>query len=745
MYGRRAGPPDSLMLSSTKKPVLTQTPSKTDLDIDDEGDLSLATRALHSPTQSSFSTFNSNGGHNLAPGNSLLRRSSSYGGGSPSTHNHTRKRKQTLTRAHDLPTAVLPQELLERTKQVIDSICIINFDLDSGPEFDNCYPPADYSAKERSLIAFSSFPDHTEKGNSSLTFNWRIPRLQSDIGSANIGGNTSRTTPISEILHGYVYFSQQKDTSIRRGYAQRSIVIITHHPEWNGLFTKMVNILGPMYFDAKPGHAASVVETAIHNIYKWPSLEPGTVELAFLGHILLVEIPLPHQAQFRTPYNSVRSHFLSSTSSLPANLSIPPPSPASIPLLASLPAFSLSQILRETISQLWLNWELMILAEPILVYSPDPSRCSELVRWLLAMIKPLPFAGDYRPFFQIHTPDFAFILNNNKPRPGTLLGATNPLILSAARHYPHIIRLSSPPPTDFASSSTSAQLNGSSGTGGVFRSISKATASHSFKEAQGTPHGIFSERKRHIKKDTTALKAAEEKIKARDYAAADAILLQCMSTLTERFLVPLNRYFATLLPADTSDGMSTPQKAASFNQAAFLQSLKTHGTPLSFRRSKMPSMNMHSGNDTTATASAISFYERFLQSPNFLTWLRSRTEVTQYTTRARYLQRLETADPAAFLRGKSDAQMEDLQRRLEREARLTEEDLRHAPTMARQRSMSHDVNASGRISPFPTSPSQTDLIKRSERLRSQVERVKALRQSNQDSDDSDASSIPSIV
>lgn len=31
---------------------------------------------------------------------------------------------------------------------------------------------------------------------------------------------------------------------------------------------------------------------------------------------------------------------------------------------------------------------------------------------------------------------------------------------------------------------------------------------------------------------------------------ADALLVQCMSTLTERFLVPLNRYFATLLPAD---------------------------------------------------------------------------------------------------------------------------------------------------------------------------------------------------
>lgn len=52
-------------------------------------------------------------------------------------------------------------------------------------------------------------------------------------------------------------------------------------------------------------------------------------------------------------------------------------------------------------SQIWLIWELVILAEPILVYSADPGRCSELVRWLLAMIKPLPYAGDYRPFFHM--------------------------------------------------------------------------------------------------------------------------------------------------------------------------------------------------------------------------------------------------------------------------------------------------------------------------------------------------------
>lgn len=103
----------------------------------------------------------------------------------------------------------------------------------------------------------SSFPDHTEKGNSSLAFSWRIPRIADD------------DTPTNEILYGYVYFSQEKDASIRRGYAQRSIVIVTKNSALSGLYTKMVNILGPMYFNAKPGYAASVVETAIHNIYKW--------------------------------------------------------------------------------------------------------------------------------------------------------------------------------------------------------------------------------------------------------------------------------------------------------------------------------------------------------------------------------------------------------------------------------------------------------------------------------------------
>lgn len=103
-------------------------------------------------------------------------------------------------------------------------------------------------------------------------FSWRIPRLQPDsngTSSTNNDNGNTKSIPTPDVLHGYVYFSQQKDTTIRRGYAQRSIVIVTRNTDLIGLYTKMINILGPMYFDAAPGHAASVVETAVHNIYKW--------------------------------------------------------------------------------------------------------------------------------------------------------------------------------------------------------------------------------------------------------------------------------------------------------------------------------------------------------------------------------------------------------------------------------------------------------------------------------------------
>lgn len=143
----------------------------------------------------------------------------------------------------------------------------------------------------------SSFPDHNEKGESTLTFSWRIPRLRPKLptsgqsrqfslpssmlleGRARAAGTGLRgnektaaeeqTGARSEThLCGYCYFLQERNKNIRRGFAQRSLVIITRQQHLSGLFTRLADILGPMYFATQWGESATV-ETAVHNICRW--------------------------------------------------------------------------------------------------------------------------------------------------------------------------------------------------------------------------------------------------------------------------------------------------------------------------------------------------------------------------------------------------------------------------------------------------------------------------------------------
>ena len=85
----------------------------------DDGDISLAS-TLPSPKTAERPEL----GH--------LRRSSSQNNALPHQASH-RKRKSTLTRANDLPTAILPPEFIQRLGEWIECVTIVNFDLDVGP------------------------------------------------------------------------------------------------------------------------------------------------------------------------------------------------------------------------------------------------------------------------------------------------------------------------------------------------------------------------------------------------------------------------------------------------------------------------------------------------------------------------------------------------------------------------------------------------------------------------------------
>lgn len=52
--------------------------------------------------------------------------------------------------------------------------------------------------------------------------------------------------------------------------------------------------------------------------------------------------------------------------------------------------------------------------------------------------------------------------------------------------------------------------------GHVFGNVSRSQSSHSFREACSGPSGLYSEKKRTIKRDDDVLRAAQERVKAGD-------------------------------------------------------------------------------------------------------------------------------------------------------------------------------------------------------------------------------------
>eukprot|EP00943_MAST-04B_sp_MAST-4B-sp1_P009350 g9350.t1 len=99
---------------------------------------------------------------------------------------------------------------------------------------------------------------------------------------------------------------------------------------------------------------------------------------------------------------------------------------------------------------LWQAWELLICGESIMVYAPSPDLCSRAIFALISTLAPLPFAGDFRPYFTIYDSDFNIFAeslgsgqNNTSGTPliPTILGVTNPFFLKSFEKFPNIISL----------------------------------------------------------------------------------------------------------------------------------------------------------------------------------------------------------------------------------------------------------------------------------------------------------------
>ncbi|KAF9970887.1 hypothetical protein BGZ73_006267 [Actinomortierella ambigua] len=444
-----------------------------------------------------------------------------------------------------------------------------------------------------------------------------------------ISPHTGPTTDAG-FLYGYVFFRQKQDPSIRRGYFQKSVVILTQHP-FVGLFSRLVSVLGPAYFEVgKP-----MLEAAFHNIASWRAPTTKSImELPFMGTLYQVQLAQPHQPQlletapFEIATYQPDTHILSS-----------------VPMNGGL-----YRHFQDLVPDLWLCWELMTLAEPIMLIGTSPEVCSEAVTSLVDLINPIPYCGDYRPYFTIQDTDFKSFCNKTSPPNSIVLGVTNPFFVKTLEHWPHVIKIGKPKATR-----PNNRLMGHAAA-----SKGSEAARHIRPSTIEFVQGVVSKRKSVIAKDSNLLCMLAEATANRsspDYLL-DNILRRHFSNLTEKFLVPLNRYFATLVPTDISlSSASQMAMIAPFKQQDFLKYVGKNPPAISF---KTPAFKSNS-------EACQNFYKDFMRCGNFATWLRLKTTEAQKQLRRRYLDILCLGDIPGWVKGRNEVELVDLLVRMREE------------------------------------------------------------------------------
>uniref|UniRef100_A0A8D3E5U8 DENN/MADD domain containing 6Aa n=1 Tax=Scophthalmus maximus TaxID=52904 RepID=A0A8D3E5U8_SCOMX len=393
--------------------------------------------------------------------------------------------------------------------------------------------------------------------------------------------------------YGYVYFRQVRDKSLKRGYFQKSLVLISKLP-YVTFFHSLLKIMAPEYFEKQE----PCLEAACNDIDRWPTPHPGRIlTLPIMGVVIkgslvvfqsdsLVSIVLPtiHEVDlFRCFY----------------------------------PVFFHIQML----------WELVLLGEALVVMAPSPAESSDTVLALASCISPLRYSSDFRPYFTIHDSEFKEYTTRTQAPPSVILGVTNPFFAKTLQHWPHIIRI------------------GDMKQAGEMAKQMKVKKLKNLKTLDSKP-GVYTAYKPYLNKDEEIIKQLQKGVQQkRPSAAQNAILRRYFLELTQSFIIPLERYVASLMPLQKSiSPWKSPPQLRPFIQQDFMKTLEKAGPQLTSR----------------LKGDWIGLYRHFLKSPNFDGWFRNR--------RREMMQKLEALHLEALCE-------EDLQQRIEKHTEVESVDL----------------------------------------------------------------------
>ncbi|XP_035130119.3 protein DENND6B isoform X3 [Callithrix jacchus] len=411
----------------------------------------------------------------------------------------------------------------------LECVCVVTFDLELGQALELVYPN-DFrlTDKEKSSICYLSFPDSHSGclGDTQFSFRMRQCGGQRSPWYANDRHYHSRA-PVAlqrEPAHyfGYVYFRQVKDSSVKRGYFQKSLVLVSRLP-FVRLFQALLSLIAPEYFDK----LAPCLEAVCSEIDQWPVPVPGqTLNLPVMGVVVQNLLPAPM-------------------------------------VLASVHELDLFRCFRPVLTHVQTLWELMLLGEPLLVLAPSPDVSSEMVLALTSCLQPLRFCCDFRPYFTIHDSEFKEFTTRTQAPPNVVLGVTNPFFIKTLQHWPHILRVGEPKMS-----------------GDLPKQVKLKKPSRL--KTLDTKPGLYTAYTAHLHRDKALLKRLLKGVqKKRPSDVQSALLRRHLLELTQSFIIPLEHYMASLMPLQKSiTPWKTPPQIRPFSQDDFLRSLEHAGPQL---------------------------------------------------------------------------------------------------------------------------------------------------------------------
>ncbi|XP_071495460.1 protein DENND6B-like [Diadema antillarum] len=493
--------------------------------------------------------------------------------------------------------------------------CVVTFDLELGQALEFIYPShIKLTEKEKMNICYLSFPDSNSGCMGDTEFSFRIrrcPGKREPVYSRERLEYNRNCLPTLQTdaahLYGYVYFRQVKDKTSRRGYFQKSLVLLSMVP-FTTLFTQLASLIAPEYFD----NGEPSIEAACHDIDQWPAPCPGkTLHLPIMGCVLQVRIPS------RQDKPSAAASAKSPVELMGSPLTVVP----------SISEPEMFRCLHPVIPHIQLLWELVLTGETLVVMAPSPSMCAETVHALVGMIAPLRFMPDYRPYFTIHDSEFKEYTTRTQAPPSVILGVTNPFFAKTLQHWPHILRIGEPVTGDKNSKALKPKKPGS------------------IKTLESKP-GVYTQYKPFLNKDKTIFKKLAKGVQTRrPTEAQDAMLRRHLLELTQSFMIPLERYVASLMPLQRNiSPWKHPPRLKPFDAEEFLKTLE------------------HSGPQLTSGLKGdwVGLYKKFFRSSNFEGWFQQRQHEVNLKLSALHLEALCQADIVDWVKDKQEVEVVDL-------------------------------------------------------------------------------------